>query len=305
MGRISTAAVNDLLTNYAYGLAQDTTQALANFIAPEVECPSGYGHFKAYNDKNAFLVQATDRAIGGPANRITFAASDSTYNCMPQALEITIDDAEREKATGGASLDEAKIRTLISQCIISHENKVMAIAAAGVTAVASRGNWSDADVSPIDQLDEQIEAIGTAVGMLPNRILIGIGAWRKLKNHPKVLSRANVTKDQGVAFEAMLGMLLNPAMQGRIGVLSKDSTKLGGTKSATNIVGSEVYIFIGQDAPSEYDPSFMKTFRTRAGGVDVVRTYREETNRSDVHAVDWSEDVQITGSACVRRLTIT
>jgi hypothetical protein len=39
--------------------------------------------------------------------------------------------------------------------------------------------------------------------------------------------------------------------------------------------------------------------------VDSVKTYREEQNNSDIHAMDWSEDIKLTGSACARLLAIT
>jgi len=87
--------------------------------------------------------------------------------------------------------------------------------------------------------------------------------------------------------------------------LSYDQNKWGKTKSAKNIVGSELYLFHGNNAPSLYDPCFMKTFRTRRGGVDVVRTYREESSRSDVLAVDWTEDIKLTSAISAKRITVS
>jgi hypothetical protein len=39
------------------------------------------------------------------------------------------------------------------------------------------------------------------------------------------------------------------------------------------------------------------------GGVDVVRTYRDDAARSDILAVDWSEDIRVTSPVCARKLT--
>jgi hypothetical protein len=36
-----------------------------------------------------------------------------------------------------------------------------------------------------------------------------------------------------------------------------------------------------------------------------VRNYRDESARSDVLAIDWSEDIKICSSIAARRLTIT
>ena len=39
------------------------------------------------------------------------------------------------------------------------------------------------------------------------------------------------------------------------------------------------------------------------GGVDVVRMYREDSARSDILAVDWSEAIRVTSSVCARMVT--
>jgi hypothetical protein len=47
----------------------------------------------------------------------------------------------------------------------------------------------------------------------------------------------------------------------------------------------------------------MKTFRLRRVTVDVGRTYLEDSARSDILAVDWSEDIRVTSSVCARKVT--
>ena len=79
--------------------------------------------------------------------------------------------------------------------------------------------------------------------------------------------------------------------------------KLGATKNTVNIVGQQLVLFHASQSPTLYDPSFMKTFRLRRGGVDVVRMYREDSARSDILAVDWSEDIRVTSSICARKVT--
>jgi hypothetical protein len=306
MGARTTAAFNPTLTNYAQGLAQDLASATANFLAPIVEVPAGLGRYKQFDEKNAFQIYNTERALGGPATRIQFAASDPTFDCRPQALEAGIDDAEYDAAgaDNAVRLEESRVRTLLTSATLAHEDKVYQVAKT-VSAVGGKGNWSNASVDPVAEIDEQIEALATTCGVLPNRIVFGLGAWRVARNHAKVINRMPSNAAVGVLVQQFAAMLMNPNMEIRIGVLSKDTTRFGAAKSATNLIGAEVFVFLGQDTPSEFDPSFMKTFMTRSGGVDAVRTYRDESTRSTVHAVDWSEDVKITGSMAVKRLTIT
>lgn len=303
----SAASANPILTNFAQGLMQERASAIAEFIAPGVIVPATVGHFKKYDDKNMFQAVETARAVGGARKRIEFDATDPTYNCKPQALEIAIDDSERESA--GAQdpilLEQSKAAVLVNTAVLSHEDKVLTAIKAGVSAVADRGNWSNESIDPIDQIDEQIKAIADACGLLPNRIALGLGAWYMLRKHPKVKARLSGVKVGGFGLQDFGACLLNPAIEIKVGVLVKDTAKFPKTKSTSNIVGDECFVFFASPAPSTYDASFAKTFKGGSGGVDSVKTYRAESNASDILAIDWSVDVQVVASGMARRLTVS
>jgi len=297
--------MNPTLTNFAQGLAQDRTGSIGDFLAPQVPVGASIGHYKQFNAKNQFVIYETARAIGGHANRIKFEATDPTYNAQPQALELPIDDAERDAAgEDQLSLEQAKTDTLLTTGLIARENKILTVAKASLTAVSGKGVWSNAGNDPVAELDALIEAIAIATGIMPNRIAFGIGAWRVFRNHPKVAARQPGAVVQGLKMEQAMSMLLNPSIQGKVGTLSKDTYKFGKDKDAVNIVGAEVFIYYASDTPSTFDPSFMKVFTSGVGGVYAVRMYREEPF-SDVMLLDWSEDVKVTSTASGRRLTIS
>ena len=94
---MSSSKFNVTLTNYARGLAQDISASLANFLAPEVVVTAATGQYKSFDDKNTFQVVDTARAVGGPAKRLEFAATDPTYNCLrkPSKSPSTITSATR------------------------------------------------------------------------------------------------------------------------------------------------------------------------------------------------------------------
>ena len=307
MGNLSTATYKETLKQYAYGVAQDVKSALADFIAPRVPVGVGTGMFKKFDDKNAFQRYDTARAVGGPATRIEFASTDGNFNCEANALEVPIDDQEREKAGDAQSaLEEAKTRTLVINASLAREKRVFDLVKANVAAAASKGAWSsDATANPIDEIDEQIEAIDTLTGLMPNRMVIGLGAWRVLKNHANVIARLNGSADKSVSLDAFAGMLLNPQIEIRVGIMSIDANKMGKAASKSNVVGSEIFLFHGSDNPTQYDPGFAKTFSVGANSVEAVRLYREERNRSDILAVDWSEDVQVVSAICAKRITVS
>ncbi len=307
MGKLGTSTYIETLKNYAFGVAQDVKTTLADFIAPRVPVGVATGKFKKFSSKNAFQLYDTQRAVGGKAKRIEFDADDGNFNCVPNALEVPIDDQERAQAgSADSALEEAKTRTLVINAALAREKKIFDLVKSGVSAVASKGVWSsDATADPIDEIDEQIVAIATATGMLPNRMVIGLGAWRILKNHANVLKRQQGVSDKGLSLTGLAAMLLNPAMDIRVGVMGYDANKMGKSESKANVVGSEIFLFHGSDNPTQYDPGFAKTFSIGANSVEDVRMYRDESSRSDILAVDWSEDVQVISTLCAKRIAVS
>lgn len=301
----SSASFSSTLDVYAFGVAQDLSSPLAEFFAPTVTVPSSVGKFKKFDSQNAFQTVDTTRAIGGGARRLEFLATDADYNCKPQALEIAIDDAEMKAAGDSFALKKAKMDTLVASAVASHESKVFKLIEANVSAVADAGVWSDPDVDPIREIDQQIKAITIATGIMPNRIGLGVAAWEALRNHARVVARQPGAQVIGLTPEQFAAMTLNPTIQVRVGVLSRDLAKFGATTNPQNILGSEAYIFLGSDHPTVYDPSFAKTFRTGMNGVQGVQEYRCDNNRSQILCLDWSEDVQVVSTSSVRRITIS
>jgi hypothetical protein len=305
MGLRAEASVNPTLTNYASGVLNDLQSATADFLAPQVQVPATIGQYKAYDNKNAFQTHDTARGVGGPARRIFMDVSEPTYNCLPQALEITIDDSERDAAgtLNPLDLEQAKVKTLVQSSVLSHEKHVITTVNAAVSATGGVGVWSNDSNDPVDEIDARIEAIAKDTGQLPNAILMGMTAWRRFRQNAKVVAKqpgaALIGLNQGQAS----AMLINPSVEIRLSTMAYDTTKEGKTRSNSFVNGDDVYIFVRSASPTIYDPSALKTFAGGRGGVSAVREYRDESSRSDVYAVDWSRDVKVTSAISIARIT--
>lgn len=307
MSNRTQGSLNPTLTNYAKGIAQERASAVAEFIAPTVSVGASIGQFKKFDDKNAFQVLDASLPDGADPKRIEFGVGDGTFNCRPYALEVRITKPELDAIGDNDPLDiqQAKIDTLISSAVLSHEDAVLTKAKAGLSAVLNKGNWSSGSVDPIQELDEQIMAIAVETGMMPNSILMGIGAWNVFRNHPKVIARMPGAALIGVTTQQAAAFLLNPGLEIRVGILSKDTVKFGAAKNATNMVGAEVFVFHRSANPSTYDPSFAKTFRVNGSGIESVYSYDAPNGLYQGHIVYWSVDTQIASLPCARRLSIT
>lgn len=316
MSRSSSAAINYVLTAYAQGLANDllAAQEITNAICPTVNVSGAAGGFKLFSDRNSFSVYNTQRGLGGTAKRIQFNATDGTFNCEPQALEVTVDQHERDLANAGGNpiandlLDQGKVRALVNSTALSHVDKVVQFVLANTTAEENRGNWSANDVDPIDQLDEQLDGLITDVGSSQYiNLVLSTTAWRTLRNHKLVKARCSGVQIGGITREQLAGLLMLP-VNVVIGAVSKLTSKEGQTVAKggkSQIVGANALLTYSVPNPTPYDPSAFKCFTTGTGNVQSVRTYRDPSDRFDVHAVDWSEDLKSTSSLAVRRLAIT
>ncbi len=308
MSRTNTANYNGRLTSYASGFSQKPREnGIADFVFPNVPTGTSQGQFKKYSGKNAFQVVETLRAMGEAPNAIKFEADDGVINCRPHGLEIPIDDAERDAAgdepNAKHALEEGKVSTLITTAQLARELRAQALIDK-LAPVAGKGVWSDKDIDPIVELDEQIEAIVTQTGMMPNRIALGFSAWLKLRHHPKVIARQPGAANIGLTTAQLSSMLAIP-LQVRVGTLSRDTAKWGNAKANQQIIGAKLLVFIGNDTPTIYDPSFGKTFTTRRGNVEAVNVVRDERASSDIIQVKWSEQMQVIYTEAARLISLT
>ncbi len=306
MSKTFTFAIEEVLTVFARGYVQDMARSLAHFFAPVVGTGVASGQYKEFTHKNAFTVPETGRAIGGDATRLSFETEDNYYNCTPHALEAVIDEHEKRLLPEAnlQTLKESRIAALLSTAKLAREKEVITKARGAVGATSGKGNWTADDVDPIAELDELIEDIAKTTGIFPNRMVLGISAFAKLRKNAVV--RADLTGDGGrrMTLDKLREMLIIPDIDIRLGTLVYDTAKVGRASNLEFLLGNDVFLFIGEDQPTPYDPSFMKTFATDASLIDGVRSY-EEGPRRDVYATDWTQDVRATSPLSARRLVVS
>jgi len=309
---ISSAVFNWPLTNLAIGFMQDRLAAydLAQSLCPIVRVTGASGTYKKFDDRNSFLPEDTYRGVGGQVKRIRFQATDGTFHCVPHGLAVTVDDHEREEAGAAGQmvnglLDQGKITSMLSRKATSYVKRVLDTVAANTTAVAGRGNWSNANIDPIDQLDEQIGLLITDVGSAKNlHIAMSPTTWITLRDHPKTKARMfAITLGLSTAqLQAMLSYPITPHIE----PISITATKQGQTTvTKTQAMASELYMWSSSPNPTLYDPSPFKCFSSSDVLIEGVRTYRDEDASSDVHKIEWNEDIESTSTLSIRRLTIT
>ncbi|MCO6401351.1 MAG: hypothetical protein J5I99_09005 [Verrucomicrobia bacterium] len=298
------------LTTYAFGIQQDEQEArnLIKALAPVVPTGGTTGRFNKFEDTQSFKAYTNAlRAVGGQSNEIKFLSDTDDYNVKPYGLRISIDEFERKQAGDQvALLEQAKTRTLTINCILSHLASVVSTVKASVSAVNGKGNWSGPNVDPINELDGQIEAMWNATGMVPNKLLLDFGAWIKLRNNPKVAARLAGSELAALTPEKLSALLAVPV---KVSIVTTAILAGGGlaNPSATKAgaLGAGVSLLLhNSDMPTQYDPSFCKTFAESENLFTEVYQYRQEPHL-DWFENNWAAEVQVVAPALCRRIDVT
>lgn len=307
--------INELLqtqpiTNFAVGCGVQNLDPVASFIAPRVEVPMR-GTYKSWDTGSRLRTNKGQarRAYGGAAVLVgNRGGTDISYVLQPNGMDYLIDneylqgsDTElRNELMAGA--DE-----LASRSGLLHLNEVYEY----VSAVTALETLSAAAVTNlVDKVDSYIRnAILVGRGLTPTtkiKMLCGVDAWRRLRNHSSVVARVNggsTTDRPGNVQMSQLetdGLFMVP-IKGMVNLAVQD-TGTEETPAAGFVGANDLLIFLSSDAPSRNDPSFLKTFHTAAwmkeGG------YESEDGRLSYLKIDWTSQVMATNTGAAIRVVL-
>jgi hypothetical protein len=315
----TTATLNFQLTNYAAGVWNDISgvMRLAERLAPTTPVPGASGQYKDFSDKNSFDVYATARALGGEPNSIEFEATDAYYNCAPQALQAKVDKKEDQDAgavDGNPNaelvrqlLDQGKIRALLNNTALSHVKSVVDYVLANSTALPGYGLWYNAEMDPMDEINQALLDLVTQVGSTNFiKITFDLGIWNKLRAHPKLKARLVGVQVEYISVEQFKSLLIVPGVDVEITNIIYNTAALGQAKSKKRVMDGTFLIHYAVPNATVYDPSAFKTFTVGPSALqNGVRTYWAPHMLWRAHLLDWSRDIKLTGSLCLARIDVT
>jgi len=290
------------LLTFSQGVVADYEKKnqIGSFLAPEVVVGGGIYHYKDYGLGNAFTPIDMRRAVGGPTKMLHLSVNDLQDINTEYGLATFIDDQERENNPANiAVLEQRKITDLVNTVMNNNLYLVLALARtltanAALPTVATPGAWSTTTVDPVNEINLACKYIADNYGVVPNRIYFDSGAWVKYQNNPNVRGRFQGVLVQAVTPENTV-QLWNVPMTAKV---NQGALYEGG-------VFSDAIIFFGQDAPSQYDTSFMKTFVNVAGRFTRIRSWRDEDTSSDKYKASFYQKIKLTGQATAYRFTVS
>ena len=314
------ATLNYQLTDFAVGHMNDLSSSLslAERLCPTVRVTGTHGQFKRFDDSNSFQVYNTARALGSDPTCIVFGADDMYYNAKPNALEVKVDEEERRMAGADSAvaqqlLDQGKIKALLNATALSSAKKRVDYVISKTTPVKDRGNFSNPAIDPLDQIDEQIDALladcgSTGLLALP-KVTMDLTSWRIIRSHPLIKKRlvgVQVTEITQEQFKAMFVVPVDLVVASVVFLPSKPGQQAAAEKTGKQrLLSGDILIHIDSPEPTIYDPSAFKAFTLGDNMITGVRSYMAPNGLYGGHLVDWSEDLQQTSTLAMRRLHVS
>lgn len=295
------------LLTFSQGVVADWEEKnqIGDFLAPEVVVGGGIYHYKDYGLGNAFTQIDMRRAIGGPSKMLHLSVNDLQDINSEYSLATFIDDQERENnPVNIAVLEQRKIRDLVHT--VMNNNLYMVLNTArtltnssgssmgGMTVTGQWGGTAGTN-DPVTEINATCKYIADTYGILPNRIYFDSGAWIKYQQNPNVRGR----------FQGVLVQAVTPENTKQLWNIPMDCKVNQGALYEGGTGFSDCIIFFGQDGPSQYDATFMKTFVNVAGRFTRIRSWRDEDTSSDKYKASFFQKIKLTGQATAIRLTIT
>jgi hypothetical protein len=287
---------------------------LIDVLAPVVPTGGSNGQYNKFDTQAAFVAYQKTfarRAVGGAANAITLLNDVASFSAMPNGLRISVDEFERQQAGNDAGaynlVEQAKTRVLTINSYTAMLLDVLTTIKASVSAEAGKGSWADANVDPITELNKVILAIYVATGIVPNNIVFDFGAWTVFQNNAKVRARMPGADVAMITPDRIRGLLSNPNMNIEIATAAAIAAAGGGVGSSSaskqSVLRTSVLVFFNSITPTQFDPSFCKTFSPTSNLFSDVFTYREEPHL-DWLENNWTSQTVVVASSLCKRIDV-
>lgn len=290
---------NQVLTTYAQGAFQNPGAVLdvAALLFPTVVVEEFDGNFYKYDPSAAFRAIDTRMARNNTPVSIEFKKTKGEWNCEPNGIE-TPTLKFTTKTVQGANARRIAAQYLASASWTSRQQMAVDYLHEATPVESELGGWLGAqgmETDPITELHDAIWKVGKGCANDANTILFGAEAWAAFCSHPKVLARLKNT-DTTVTADDLRKWLNRQDLNIKVAETRVDG---GADQGFIHLLTHDVVVFYTQEAVTEDDQSFGKTFTMMPDGPELVSYEDKGVYVKDLYF--WAEDKQVTNpNAAVR-----
>lgn len=268
------------LTDFAVGYTsqEEPLQELLDFIAPPVQVPDRLFQYDVQNGKVAFeaaMKGEDERALMGEFKVIDWLDSKATGSTISKGLTTFIDKDILEKMP--RKLEEAVATLKMMQL---RADIIRAMALLNTLATNTNKTWSSGSPTPDSDVKMAIKAARTALGVQPNKVLFGGGAW-------ELRDKAFASQNTAGAFAGLMRMETDVARWYRVNRIHINDLvyEVPGTGKTPIVTDNKVFVFTGMQMPSTADTSNVKRFWSSVMGGGEWAVFVDETHSAELTKV--------------------
>lgn len=210
--------IDHYLTNLSVAWQQDQSKFVADKVFPVVPVTNKSDDYAIFPKGFFFRDEMAPRPLGGRPNQVDYTVEKGSYSVEEEGLEHKIDDRVRANADQPLDPDRAGMRLLTGQAMIHRDSDwtssyfktgVWGTDLTGKSKEPGAGEFlqfDQAGTEPVEFIDTQRDALGSATGFDPNTLVLGRDAYRVIRNHAEVKDRIKYTQ-RGIVTPDLLAEL--------------------------------------------------------------------------------------------------
>lgn len=294
--------VDQVLSNIVQGYRPN--DRIWDKVAPTVPVGKQSDFYLVHDRGDAIRRETAIRAPGTEARMVTRGIGSDTYYALNYALKmgVPIEDEANADPMYRQELLEGNATHLVNLLDLDIESRL----GTRITTVANLGSgagvasaWNTSNGNPIGNMNTALNVVEDSTGKRPNYAVMGLAAWRSLRQHVDVRNIIFGTNNGGGY----------PSTKQVADLFELEDIYVGGTyentanESQADVIApiwaDHVVVFRrGNDGPGQQDVSAFRSFRWRAPGIADMQVERhpfDTRRKSQEIEVGYYQDEKITG----------
>lgn len=277
---------------------------IADMIFPTVPVGKQSDLYMIFDRGDRMRIEDTTRAPGTRAKRVTEGVGSGTYYAKNYALATpaVLEDKVNADPAFLSSLYNGKSTYLIDKLYLDWERRVARMVTSasnvGSSSPVSSG-WGGAG-NPIGNINTALDNVYYSNGVRPNRIIMGVEAWRTFRRDVNVRNLIFGNNNGGGYPNTQQAASLFDVDDILIAGAFQNTGEEGQAESLSSIWRDNVLAIYVPPAPTIERPSFGYNFRWSAPGLPNLQVERhpyDSATKSEDIEVGYYQDEKITGAS--------
>lgn len=277
---------------------------IADMIFPTVNVQKQSDLYMVFDRGDRMRIESTVRAPGTAARRVTESVGSATYFAKNYALAgaAVLEDKANADPMQLAGIVNGKATFLLDKLLLDWERRVALMVTSGSnvgSSAAVSSGWGGAG-NPIGNINTALDNVYNSNGVRPNRIVMGVNAWKSFRRDSNVRNLIFGTNNGGgyPNVDQVKGLFDVDAIH--IGGAFQNTAEEGQSETLASIWNDQVLCYYAPPTPTKEKPSFGYNFRWAAAGLPNMQIERhpyDSVIKAELIEAGYYQDEKITGSS--------